>query len=143
MAGFDRLDEAIWMATEAHHGQYDKAGYPYILHPMRVMDDLRPYEDQDVLCAAVLHDTVEDTYVTLAKIENDFGLKVRLLVDAVSRRDGETYEDFILRVRSSGQDAISIKVADINDNMRPDRYLNSSLTERYEKAKETLLWDEE
>lgn len=135
----EKLAEAIFIATEAHYGQYDKVGFPYIAHPFRVM--LRLHNEgasQDLLVAAMLHDTVEDTNVTLEDIRMEFGDAVGMIVDAVSRRD-ETYMEFIARVKNSGLDAIALKLADIADNTDPRRPRIEKLAERYAKAKELLL----
>lgn len=135
----EKLSKAISLATEAHAGQFDKAGFPYIAHPFRVM--LRLQNEgaaEHLLVAAILHDTVEDTDVTLDQIQDEFGVQVRDVVDAVSRRD-ETYMQFILRVKSCGPDAIALKLADIADNTDPRRPRLPRLAERYTKAKEVLL----
>lgn len=139
MADFDRLSEAIWKASEHHYGQHDKAGLPYILHPIRVMDTLRVAGyGETVLVAAVLHDTVEDTDLTLDSIYVIFGGEVRDLVDALTRRKGEAYLDYIARVKEAGGDAVAIKLSDIGDNLKPDRPVIASLVDRYKKAKEIL-----
>src|SRR3990172_5090651 len=123
------------MATEAHFGQFDKAGFPYIVHPLRVM--LRLHDEgahEDLLVAAILHDVVEDTNVTLDQVATTFGEDVEVIVDAVSRRD-ETYMEFIARIKASGPDAIALKLADIADNTDPRRPRIDNLAERYAKAK--------
>jgi len=127
----DLLSEAINYATVMHDGQYRKgSGDPYIVHPLRVMAAV---EDHPVYIriAAVLHDTVEDTDASLAGIELRFGRRVADLVDALSRRPGESYGDFIVRVHAAGPNAILIKRADILDNLRD---LEGSLRKRYTKA---------
>lgn len=133
------LDKAISIATEAHSGQFDKSGFPYIAHPFRVM--LRLQEDgvsETLLVAAILHDTVEDTHITLDLIDDHFGSEVRHIVDAVTRRD-ETYMDFIKRIKKSGPEAVSLKLADIADNTDPRRQQIERLAVRYAQAKDLLL----
>ena len=127
----DRLQAAIQLATEAHRGQYRKyTGEPYVIHPIRVMLSLAN-ESVDVQIAAVLHDTVEDTSVILSMVEAMFGTEVERLVDALTRREGERYRDFIDRIIEAGRDAILLKLADVEDNMRNgtearrDRYSKS------------------
>lgn len=135
----EKLGEAIFLATEAHYGVFDKVGFPYIAHPFRVM--LRLHDegaDEDMLVAAILHDVVEDTNITLEQIALAFGEHVEFLVDSVTRRD-ETYMDFIARVRTCGPNAIALKLADIADNTDPRRPRIDKLAERYTKAKELLL----
>lgn len=57
------LNTAIRIATQAHDGQYDRGGMPYILHPLKVMHYTKA-TDEEILCIAVLHDVVEDSDVT-------------------------------------------------------------------------------
>ena len=65
-----RLKQAIAVATAAHEGQFRKTGEPYIIHPLAVMKILEEWNmDEDTIIAGVLHDTVEDTPLTLAEIE--------------------------------------------------------------------------
>ena len=82
----EKLQEAIEFATEAHGDQKRKyTGEPYITHPIAVMEIVRevPHTDE-MLVAAVLHDTVEDTPVTLEEIKTKFGTKVSELVDGLT-----------------------------------------------------------
>lgn len=110
------LADAIALAAEAHRGQVDKAGEAYILHPLRVMFRVRDQGHRvEVQTAAVLHDVVEDTAVTLEDIAA-LSPEVATLVDAVTRRHGESYEDFIRRA-GENPEARAVKVADLEDNM--------------------------
>lgn len=80
------LDHAIDIATEAHKGQKRKSGEPYIVHPLSVAATLIDWGmDIDSVVAGVLHDTVEDTDITLEKIETLFGKDVAFLVDGVTK----------------------------------------------------------
>jgi (p)ppGpp synthase/HD superfamily hydrolase len=110
------LDEAIQIAVEAHKGQVDKAGEPYILHPLRVMLMCAP----ECRIAAVLHDTVEDTGLELRLIGHRFGAEIAEAVDALTRREGENYTDFIKRC-GQNEMARQVKMADLSDNMRLER----------------------
>ena len=135
----EALAKAISIATEAHKGQFDKAGFPYIAHPFRVMQRLHNQgHNEELLVAAILHDTVEDTNVTIEEIEAEFGAEVARIVAAVSRED-ETYMEFIARVKEAGPKAIALKLADIDDNTDLRRPRIEHLAERYAKAKEFLL----
>jgi (p)ppGpp synthase/HD superfamily hydrolase len=110
------LADAIALAAEAHRGQADKAGEAYILHPLRVMFRVRDQGHRvEVQAAAVLHDVVEDTSVTLEDIAA-LSPEVAALVDAVTRRHGEVYESFIRRA-AENPEARSIKTADVEDNL--------------------------
>lgn len=80
------LDHAIDIASEAHKGQKRKSGEPYIVHPLSVASTLVDWDmDIDTVLAGVLHDTVEDTEMTLEKIESLFGNDVAILVDGVTK----------------------------------------------------------
>jgi (p)ppGpp synthase/HD superfamily hydrolase len=114
MAELDSLSDAIRFATSAHEGQVDKAGQPYILHPLRVMLDCTERREQ---IAALLHDTVEDCPgVSLQTIERRFGKEIADAVDALTNRSGENYADFIRRC-ARNPIARTVKAADLRDNM--------------------------
>ena len=108
------LDTALAIAIQAHAGQVDKAGQPYILHPLRLMFQMATEEE---MITAVLHDVVEDSDVTLDALRQaEFSEKVITAVAAVSRQDDETYEEFIRRLRPNAL-AAKVKLADLTDNM--------------------------
>jgi len=110
----DDLDKAIKLACEAHAGQVDKAGKPYILHPLRLMLKFQNKQEQVV---AVLHDTIEDSEMTLEGLAN-FGFSELILnaLDCLSKRKGEEYEGFIKRIFPN-ELARKIKIEDIKDNL--------------------------
>lgn len=82
----DELSHAIDIASDAHKGQKRKSGEPYIIHPLAVAATLIDWGmDSDSVIAGVLHDTVEDTDMTLEKIESLFGRDVAFLVDGVTK----------------------------------------------------------
>jgi (p)ppGpp synthase/HD superfamily hydrolase len=112
------LDEAIQVARRAHEGQLDKSGRPYIAHPLRVMGSLR---DEHERMAAVLHDVIEDTDVTLDDLaEAGCPADVLAAVEAVSKRPGEEQSAYLARVAANPM-ALIVKRADIADNLSPDR----------------------
>ena len=81
-----RLEKAIEVATKAHEGQLRKTGEPYIIHPIAVMKILQEWNmDEDTVIAGILHDTVEDTTLTLKEIEEEFGKDVAFLVNGVTK----------------------------------------------------------
>lgn len=89
------LEHAIALAAEAHTGQTDKAGAPYILHLLRVM---QAQESTEARMAAVLHDLIEDTGYTFEDLEEmSYPGEVIEALRHVSRRDGEPYADFTKR----------------------------------------------
>ena len=81
-----KIIKAYNLANEKHEGQFRKSGEPYILHPLNVayiLTDIKA--DTDTLCAALLHDTIEDTDIKLEELEKEFGHTVKLLVDGVTK----------------------------------------------------------
>lgn len=126
------LEDAILLAAEAHRGQTEKAGNPYILHPLRVMFRLESENDRIV---GVLHDVIEDTHYTLKDLRA-MGYPEPLLqaLDCLTRRETETYEEFITRVRTNPL-ATRVKLADLEDNMDVRRLpaLNEKDAERLRK----------
>jgi (p)ppGpp synthase/HD superfamily hydrolase len=112
------LDQALAIAVEAHRGQVDKAGQPYILHPLRVMMRLATPDERIV---AVLHDVVEDSPTSLADLRQaGFDEVIVRAVDHLTRREQETYEAFIERA-SLDPLAKRVKLADLEDNMTVTR----------------------
>ena len=109
------LDKAIAIAAQAHLGQIDRQGAPYVLHPLRMMFRLQSEAEKIV---AVLHDVVEDNpdwdFDRLR--QEGFSEEIIEAVDHVTRRDEETYEEFVER---SAQNALArrVKLADLEDNM--------------------------
>jgi (p)ppGpp synthase/HD superfamily hydrolase len=135
------LERAIALAATVHSGQRDKAGAPYILHPLRVMLKMKTLETQ---MAAVLHDVVEDCGVTPALLAHEgFPASVIEAVGALTKRiiDGtaEPYEEFI---RRAAQNPIArlVKLADLEDNMDLSRIAQPTekdhrRVQKYEAAK--------
>ena len=81
-----KLDDAITLAKKSHAGQMRSNGKPYIIHCLEVMKLMQNFTtDEDLLCAAVLHDVPEDTKVTIEDIENKFGTRVAYTVSQVTR----------------------------------------------------------
>ena len=108
------LDQAIQIAAKVHQGQKDNYGIPYILHPIRVMMRVNSETEKIV---AILHDVVEDSDLTLVDLKNEgFSSDIIDAVDALSKRDGEAYDDYINRT-TFNQIAIKVKLADLEDNM--------------------------
>jgi (p)ppGpp synthase/HD superfamily hydrolase len=124
------LDKAIVFAVKAHEGAERKGkGFPYIVHPMEAVSIAATMtNDQDLLAAAVLHDTVEDTDVTLKDVEREFGKRVAELVEAESdiEFEGKTREqswrlrkeEAIERLSSASNDVKIVALADKLSNIR-------------------------
>jgi (p)ppGpp synthase/HD superfamily hydrolase len=111
------LEQAIEVAVNAHRGQRDKVGMPYILHPLTVMGSVQGFEAKMV---AVLHDTVEDTHVKIQDLARVFPAPVVAAVDAISKREGETNREYWSRVKANTL-ALRVKLADIAHNSSPER----------------------
>ncbi|QKS85553.1 MULTISPECIES: HD domain-containing protein [Pseudomonas] len=134
------LERAISICAQAHEGQVDKGGSPYVLHPLKVM--LRLAHDQERI-VAVLHDVVEDTAVTLADLRNEgFSEAVVGAIDSLTKREGETYQAFIER---AARDPIArrVKLADLAENSDLSRIGEPSQKdldrlEKYRKATDYL-----
>src|SRR5687767_619224 len=108
------LELAIRIAVEAHRGQRDRSGAPYVLHPLRVM--LRVQTEAERM-AAMLHDVVEDTALTLDDLRgHGFPDEVVAAVDHLTRREGQPYEEHIERAAAHPV-ARRVKIADLEDNM--------------------------
>jgi len=135
------VDLAIQIASEAHSGQVDKSGDPYILHPLRVML-MQKKEHRRII--AVLHDVVEDTEVTFDELSNHFGDDIITSLMAITRGNKESWEDFIGRCKAD-EDALYIKISDIADNMSAERMVKldlatkTRLENKYKKGMEILL----
>jgi GTP pyrophosphokinase len=139
------IDRAYEVAAHWHAGQMRKSGDPFITHPIAVTTILAELGmNTDTLCAALLHDTVEDTNYTLAELRKDFGEEVAALVDGVTKLDrvkyGESAEAETVRkmVVAMSRDirVLVIKLADRLHNMRTLRYLAREKQER--KSREVL-----
>ena len=134
------LDRAIELAKQHHEGQTDKAGKPYIEHPLRVMNQVESEEEKIV---AVLHDIVEDTDISLNDLRNEgFSEEVVSAVECLTKQDGENYDSYIERI-SFNPLAVKIKLADLEDNRdltRLPEVTDKDLerVEKYDKALEKL-----
>lgn len=131
------LEKAIAMAVKAHQGQLDRAGRPYILHPLTVM--LR-METEEAMMVAVLHDVVEDSPLTLDDLRvAGFSDTVVAAIDALSNRDGESYPDFIERL-SHNPLAVQVKLGDLQDNMDIRRLPEVGEKDRERLQKYRVAW---
>ena len=135
------LERAIEIAVKAHAGQIDKAGEPYILHPLRLMFAVNGMYTRMV---AVLHDVVEDTSVTIDNLKAEgFPAEVIEAVQALTKQKGESRIEAAKRA-SANSISRAVKLADVTDNMDITRI--SQPTEKdylrlkeYEKVRALLL----
>ena len=131
------LEKAVEIAARAHSGQVDKAGQPYILHPLRLMLSL-PGADERI--AAVLHDVVEDTPVTLSDLaSNGFSEAVLSAVALLTHDPAVAYFDYV-RLVAAHPVARAVKMADLRDNLDISRISAPSEKDiaRLEKYREAL-----
>ncbi len=124
-------NKALQLAKEAHKNQFDKAGKPYLEHLLTVANGLSNDTEKVV---ALLHDIVEDTEYTL----NDLRLKgfpedVVMAVDSITKRNGESYDNYLHRV-SQNPIATHVKLVDLAHNMDLERL--SIITEKDKKRAE-------
>ena len=125
-----KIEKAVLFATKAHAGQLRKGSEkPYILHPMEAMAIVTKYtDDEDVIAAAVLHDTVEDTTVTLERLEKEFSPRVAALVASVTedkKKDLpaestwlERKQEAILHLETASHETKLLCLADKYSNLR-------------------------
>ena len=127
------LQRAIEIATDAHKGQFDKAGNEYIGHPLRVMEMGQTEEEKIV---GVLHDVIEDTDWTFEALEAEgFSQEIIGALRCVTKiSENENYDDFIERVKKNTL-AVAVKINDLTDNMDIRRlpYLSDKDVKRLKK----------
>lgn len=135
------LERALVIAAEAHQGATDKEGAPYILHPLRLMHRMVTMDERIV---ALLHDVVEDSPWTLDALRAEgFSEEIVAAVDGLTRREGESYDDFIKRGAANPL-ARRVKLADIEDNMDVRRLAeigekDLERLQRYQRARSVIL----
>ena len=135
------LEKAIDIAVEAHKGQIDKAGKPYILHPIRVM--LAGATEEEMICG-ILRDVIEDTPVSLEMLrEEGFSETVLSALALLTHDRSVPYMDYIHQLTKSPL-AIQVKLHDLHDNLNRDRLGTLTLEderrmEKYKKSQAYLL----
>lgn len=135
-------NKAMQLAYKAHHGQQDYNGIPYIFHPIHLAEQM---DDEITCCAALLHDVVEDTAVTIEELEKEFPTEVIEVVKLLTHNDDTDYYDYI-RMIATNPIAKKVKLADLAHNSDQTRCIGSTLTsqqlaywkDKYEKAKAIL-----
>lgn len=142
------IQKAYEVASEAHKDQKRKSGEPYIIHPLCVAIILADLElDKETIVAGLLHDAVEDTWMTYEEVEKEFGSEVALLVDGVTKLGQLSYSADKVEVQAENlrkmflamaKDirVILIKLADRLHNMRTLKYMRPE--KQQEKARETM-----
>ena len=143
-------NKAMQFAYEAHHGQVDYNGIPYIFHPLHLAEQM---DDEISCCAALLHDVVEDTEVTLEDLAIRFPPEVVEVVKLLTHDDNaesnnSSYFDYLLEIKQHPI-AKKVKLADIAHNSDQTRCVGSDLSSaqleywknKYANAKAILLTD--
>lgn len=132
------IDDAIRIAANAHRGQVDRAGKPYILHPLRVMMKM---DCEESMIAAVLHDVVEDSPDWDLELLRAAGFSENVVnaVGCLTKNEGEDYGTFIER---AAQDPLArkVKIADLEDNMNIKRIESISEDDSRRIAKYHKYW---
>lgn len=133
---------AMRIAYDAHHGQLDHNGIPYIFHPIHLAEAM---DDEISCCAALLHDVVEDTQVTMETLEAQFPREVIDVLRLLTHEEGTDYFEYVRAIRSNPI-AVKVKLADLAHNSDQSRCVGSDLPEeklsywrdKYAKAREIL-----
>lgn len=135
-------NKAMKMAYQAHHGQLDYNGIPYIFHPIHLAEQM---VDEISCCVALLHDVVEDTSITMEDLEKVFPCEITETLRLLTHSDDEDYFDYVRRI---GQHPIAkkVKLADLDHNSDQSRCIGCDIPQKkldvwkrkYDNAKEIL-----
>jgi guanosine-3',5'-bis(diphosphate) 3'-pyrophosphohydrolase len=126
------LQRAIAIAAKAHEGQVDKAGNPYLDHPLFVMENVNSIEEKIV---AVLHDAVEDSELTLEQLRSEgFPEFIVKAIAAITKIEGEPYAAYLERVMANPI-ALPVKIADVTHNLDIRRIANPTEADFQRMAK--------
>lgn len=111
----EMLSTMLQIATNAHHGQFDRGGQPYILHVLKVMHYLKT-DDEELQCIALGHDVIEDTKVTYEELRHA-GISERVIegIAALTKMPGQTLDEYKVGVFSNA-DAMRVKLCDLRHN---------------------------
>lgn len=132
-------NKAMKIAYNAHHGQSDCNGVPYIFHPYHLAEQMN---DEITTCVALLHDVVEDTDITVEQLEKDFPKEVTEAVKLLTHDKNTDYFEYIKAIKSSPV-AKAVKTADLMHNSDQSRITDKSVVsagkleyrnEKYKKA---------
>ena len=118
--------KAMQIAYAAHHGQVDKGGLPYIFHPYHLAEQM---DDEVSCCAALLHDVVEDTDVTMEELAREFPQEVIDVLKLLTHAEGVDYFDYVRAIKANPI-AVKVKLADLAHNGDPRRISNQGNAEK-------------
>ena len=115
MSKGEMLSKMIKIAVDAHYGQFDKGGKPYILHCLTVMHKLRT-DDEELQCIAIGHDLIEDTDVDADTLRAE-GISERVIagIEDLTKRKGQTVEEYLTRIKRN-PDVVKVKKSDLKHN---------------------------
>lgn len=137
--------KAMTIAYEAHKGQKDKGGVPYIFHPVHLAEQM---DDEISVCVALLHDVAEDTDYTLKQLGEMFPPEVTEALSLLTRPKGADYFDYARAIKDNPT-AKKVKLADLAHNSDETRLAEDTdektilyLREKYRKAKAILTEDD-
>lgn len=116
--------KAMIIAFNAHKDQVDKAGVPYIYHPIHLAEQM---EDEISCICALLHDVVEDTDITFEDLEKEFSNEVIDVLKLLTHEDGMEYMDYVKKIKTN-KIATKVKLVDLKHNYDKSR-INRELTE--------------
>ena len=133
---------AMQIAYQAHHGQYDNSGIPYVYHPIHLAEQM---DDEFSCCVALLHDTVEDTSVTLEDLKREFPKEITDAIALLTHGNETDYFDYVKAIKHNPI-AKKVKMADLTHNADQSRCVGSGLPpeklafweQKYSKAKRIL-----
>ena len=139
-------NKALRIAYDAHAGQLDKCGTPYIAHPLHVAEQM---DDETSTCVALLHDVVEDSDVTLDDLARDFPPEVIEGVRLMTHEPGVDYLDYVRAIKGNAV-AKKVKLADLAHNSDETRFAGRPVApeelerrrRKYAAAREILLEEE-
>ena len=135
------LEKALALALQAHQGQTDKSGLPYILHPIRLMMRV---EDSQAKVVALLHDVLEDSDMTENDLKNaGFDKQIIEAVVCLTKTPSTDYMEYIRRIKKNSL-ATQVKLVDLEDNLNANRLKEIEQKDcermaRYLQARKILL----
>ena len=136
-------NKAMKIAYDAHHGQYDCNGVPYIFHPYHLAEQMT---DEITVCVALLHDVVEDTDITIEQLEKDFPKEVTEALKLLTHNDDTDYFDYVRAIKGNPI-ARDVKMADLLHNSDKSRIVDKAAVpaekmeywkKKYTKARQIL-----
>ena len=123
------INKALNIAYKAHHGQKDKGNVPYIFHPYHIAEK---FNNETDICVAILHDVLEDTFVSKEELEGYFPKEVIEPLVLLTRSTHDTYFEYIKNI-CSNPIAQKVKIEDIKPNLVFERIQNKTRNEKLEK----------